>query len=203
MIYLLGDSHATEIAQAYLEKTPHVQWRTLLGYGLQCIAQKSPHRNPPPAVFDGIVRTLSSLEKGATLLLSYTDADNRIGMGEKGTETLKEDYRAALKLIFDTTSAQKIYILDWHGVANSMVPEQTCSPRQRIINRKCQLAVLLGLKSEFPIEIDTIQGDLSFEDQDGYCLDGLMSDGVHFGFANALIANHLLPRYLKYTTEKV
>lgn len=201
MIYLLGDSHATEIAHAYLDKTPHVQWKTLLGYGLQCIVQKSPNRNPPQAVCDGIIRTLSSLEKDATLLMSYTDADNRIGMGDCGVETLLEDYREALNLIFKLTSAKKIVFLDWHGVSNTTVAEQTCSPIQRLKNRKQQLVVLNQLKNEFPIEIDTIQGDLSFEDESGFCRDGLMHDSVHFNFSNPLISDHLLPRYLKHTEE--
>lgn len=182
--YLIGDSHSGAMRHVFSKYVPEIEWMAILGYGLQGYVQNSPGRNLDSGKVDIINSRLSSLERGSRIFLSYTEVDARIGMIDVGHQTILEDYKLAINEIFNRTSAQELIILDWYGILDRVVPEQSCSPRQRIKNRTSQLEALDKISQSFPLKISTsFRGKL--EDSEGFNLDSsLVPDGVHYNFSS-------------------
>lgn len=198
MIYLLGDSHSTELFRHWKDHSPNVTWKTLLGFGLQAIVKNSPNRNMPEHVHNLMSEVLGSLEKDSIILMSYLDPDGRIGMGDQvNRQKLAQDYESCLNFLFEKTSAKKIHFLDWYGVKNKVTYEQTCSQERRLANRKMQLEVLSELASKFPIEVHSTSGNLNLETESGFLDDSaaIMIDDCHYNFGSEIIKKELFPIY--------
>ena len=107
--YLLGDSHATEMYGFFEEKKIfNVEWHTLLGYGFQSFAGNSTLRRLPETAKKSIISLLKSLERGSTLIFSYTETDSRVAMGSEGHKTIYQDYKVALEEMLLLTEAKKL-----------------------------------------------------------------------------------------------
>lgn len=193
--YLLGDSHATDMAglmgqdiaakqhNFFKSEFEKVEWATLLGYALQGYIGNSYNRNMPEDKRESVDLILKNLEDGCNIILSYTDADSRIGMCDVGGETIFEDYKKALNKIFSLTRANHIFLIDWYGITNTPASEQICSPEQRKTNRALQVDALVKLENEMSITVDTTLGDKRYEEEDGFVKPGLLKDGVHFNLS--------------------
>lgn len=201
MIYLIGDSHATEISFHF--QNDHVIWKTILGYGLQSITQNSKYYKSEPKTNERILEILSEVEPGKKILLSHTDVDGRAGMGSNTSrEELLEDYRLCMNIIFEKTKAREIHFLDWYGIKNGECSTQNCTQQQRVVNRRVQLEVLNEISPDFPIFIHTTMGNLKLENEEGFALPGVLKDDCHYNLLNETVREELFEKYQSLVAEE-
>lgn len=192
MTYLIGDSHATQIYTAWGDELPGLTWKTALGYGLQNFVRDNCRGNAPG---DLLLKNLATVPKQEKIILSYTEVDGRIGLGEKGYLTLDADYANAVGLLFQVMDPKEIIFIDWYCVSDTRQSEQKITPEQRVKNRDAQLAALMKCKENWQdrLTISTVRLNPLYENESGFALLWNISDGVHFDFDHETHRKELLP----------
>ena len=94
-MYFCGDSHAVEFNGCLKSICRISKFQTLGGYGLSAFSDKDSSRYAPDSYQKGFDRFFSSLEKESIIFISATDADSRIGLGDRfsSKEEVLNNYR--------------------------------------------------------------------------------------------------------------
>lgn len=201
-MYLIGDSHAANIYSAWGGDFKNLHFRSLLGYGLQSLVNRSTNRKHVNLEY--VYKVLDEIKKNCVIIMSYTDADSRIGFSENEKyKNVLDSYTEAVDLLFDKTSARKIIFLDWYGILNKKCEEQIFPPDRRVMYRSFQVEALTDISKRYPIVLDTTFR-LSAVEPNGFCLPSFMkeNDGVHYDLNNATIKETLHKRFVNYVKSR-
>ncbi len=207
-IYLLGDSHATEIHSSGFLKDHNIHWKTLGGYSITCYKNPKSLRDMPDTFVAGFDNTFASLEKNSIVLISYTDVDARISMGEKSSyEEIFPLFRRCIQNIFEIAQPKYLLFLDFYSIATHIVGEQTCSPQARVKNRNMVIKVIKELKETYPVDIlSTADQPSLFDDENGFVKNALyLRDAIHYDLSLILLENEkcILKQCEDLTIEKL
>lgn len=200
MIFLVGDSHATEIYMAWGDEFPGLTWKTINSYALQNLVRD----NNRGAAQEVIRDYLSAIPKQGIIILSYTDVDGRIGFGETGASTVDADYINAIDLIFQIMEPKKLILIDWYSISDSNQPGQTVAPDKRVKNRDAQLSALAKCQIIWKdrLIVSTVRSNLLYENENGFALPWSVADGVHFNFNHEIHRKELFPLMKAWVEEK-
>ncbi len=179
-VYFAGDSHAADFAIT-LQIENHTD---LGGYGLFSMFDPDSLRQIPDAFQNGIKALLSKLDENSTLILSYMDADCRIGIGERAGKQFTEYYDRVVLFAFEFLKQYKyknIILLDMYSIAESRAPEMTCSVEKRVANRKLLNSLIQKHKKKYKIKLLSVADSSLFVNENGVLKNNdYLRDAIHY-----------------------
>lgn len=198
-----GDSHAVEFYSFIKERIEIKQFKTFGGYGLCSFVDPESKRAAGPSHKKHFKNFFTNIEKKSIVLISATDADVRIGLGNrfKDSKFLKENfykfYKESLEQIIKDCDPYKLILLDFYPLVSKPTRgEQNISDEKRILARDIFLEVMTILNFDC-VKVLTVHKDGIIHNQDGTLIDtAIARDPAHFNLGYKLLSGQVIGDYL-------